>query len=450
MPVLTRHCVNRWITTFALGLGALTLAGCASSEDGPQLPRLSDLNPFAEKEVPLTGKRVAIIQQEEKLDLASADAPIGLPPALGNDSWSQPGGAANNAPGHLAFSGAPKAAWDASAGTGSSTAGRLTASPIVSDGYVYTLDAVGTVTALGASSGNTAWRVATTPKGDKDRKGFGGGLAADNGRIYAATGYGTVVALEPKTGKPVWEKNLGTPIRSSPTASGGRIYVITTEGRVFCLAGADGAEVWSVRGLPERASLLSNVSPAVDGDMVIVAYPSGDLAAHKLAGGQTLWSESLSRTRSTSALASLSDAARPAIDGGVVFGVGHSGRMIAVQQKTGERLWTLNVPGIQPPWPAGDSVFVVDINGQLMAISRKDGKLRWTVKLPGAKTWSGPVLAGSKLWLTSSSGKLVGVAAETGKVEQTLDIGTPMFIAPVVAQGRMYVLTDKARLYAFN
>jgi hypothetical protein len=29
-------------------------------------------------------------------------------------------------------------------------------------------------------------------------------------------------------------------------------------------------------------------------------------------------------------------------------------------------------------------------------------------------------------------------------------MGAPIYIAPVVAQGRMYVLTDKARLIALN
>ena len=60
------------------------------------------------------------------------------------------------------------------------------------------------------------------------------------------------------------------------------------------------------------------------------------------------------------------------------------------------------------------------------------------------------MLAGNRLWLTSAKGQLVGVDAASGKVASTQDLGTPMFIAPVVAGGRMYVLTDNARLLAFN
>jgi len=95
-------------------------------------------------------------------------------------------------------------------------------------------------------------------------------------------------------------------------------------------------------------------------------------------------------------------------------------------------------------------VFVVDTGGQLMAVTRRDGKVVWTTRLPGTNTWSGPVLAGNRLWLTSNKGQLVGADAATGKVDAQLNIGTPSYIAPIVAGGRLYVLTDKARLIAFN
>jgi hypothetical protein len=60
------------------------------------------------------------------------------------------------------------------------------------------------------------------------------------------------------------------------------------------------------------------------------------------------------------------------------------------------------------------------------------------------------VLAGNRLWLASSTGQLVGVDATTGRVDTTKDLGQPVYIAPIVAAGRMFVLTDKAKLIAFN
>jgi outer membrane protein assembly factor BamB len=435
-------------------LCALVLTGCADGLAGmslPSLPKFDDINPFAEKQVPLPGKRVSVIQQENiATNLAAADKPIMLPPPQQNEAWAQPGGVASNAPGHLALGASPKSAWSADAGTGSSFYGKLTASPIVYDGKVFTLDAAGKVSAFSASGGSALWRVSTTPPSEKDQEGFGGGLAADGGRIYAATGYGYVVALDPRSGEKLWDKNVGSPIRSSPTAAAERVFVVNKEGQVYCLSGSDGAELWQFRGMAERASLLVNSSPAVDGDVVVVPYPTGDLVALRIADGQPIWTETLARTRTASSMAAMSDTARPAVDGGTVFAVGHAGRMVATTQRTGERLWSLTVPSSQAPWVAGETVFVVDTGGQLMAITRRDGKILWSAKLADANTWSGPVLAGGRLWLTSNKGHLVGVDPATGKVESTQDLGQPIYIAPVVAQGRMFVLTDKARLIALN
>lgn len=428
---------------------AAMLAGCAG--DGPQLPRLSDLNPFAEKETPLPGKRIPVSLTEGRagLDVAPADRPISIPPAQANDAWAQPGGTPQNTAGHVTLGTTLRQAWSADAGQGSSSYGKLTASPIVADGRVYVLDTRGRVTAF-SPSGSSVWRVSVTPQNEKDVKGFGGGLAADGGRVFAGTGFGTVAALDSQSGKKLWEKNLASPVRSSPTAAGGRVYVASSDGMARALSAADGTELWAYQGLVERAALLTNASPAVAGEHVVVPYPSGEVVALRIADGKPAWSESLARTRLASSLGSMTDAARPVIDSGTVFAVGHSGRMVATSLRDGQRVWSLNVPGIQAPVVAGEMVFVVDTAGQLMAITRRDGKVLWTTRLPGTSTWSGPVLAGNRLWLTSNKGQLVGADAATGKVDQQLNIGAPSYIAPIVAGNRLYVLTDSARLIAFN
>jgi len=459
----------------ALVLGAILVAtgaglgGCSDSL--PSLPKVSELNPFKETTPPLPGKRIPVLPATEKTvgELAEASGPLTLPPPRLNEAWAQPGGEANGSPGHLQLSGSNlKQAWSASAGRGKSKVGRVTAPPIVYGDRVYTLDSDGNVAAFSLSGGSAAWKVSLAPTTDKtgpgfsaitenilnltaeDGGGYGGGIAADGGRIFAASGFGAVIALDPASGNRVWEKNIGVPIRVAPTAAHDRLFVLTVEGRLHCLSTIDGADLWVVRGLPQSASLGLNASPIVDEDIVIVPYSTGDVVALRVADGSGLWSESLSRSRTTSSIASMSDAARPAVDNGTVFAVGHGGRMVATVAKTGERLWSVTVPGTQPPYVAGNSVFVVDTTGQLMALNRTDGRTQWTTKLPGSTAWAGPVLANGILWLVSKEGQLAGVDATTGRVTGEMSVGGATFIPPVIAQGRMFVLRDDAQLVAFN
>src|SRR5262245_44352050 len=100
-----------------LAAGSLLLCSLVLSGCGDSMPKLQDLNPFAEKEGPLAGKRVSVIQQENVAsNLSGIDKPVTLPAPVANEAWSQPGGIANNAPGHLALSGGLKSAWSADIG----------------------------------------------------------------------------------------------------------------------------------------------------------------------------------------------------------------------------------------------------------------------------------------------------------------------------------------------
>ncbi len=448
---LTRGNGNSLIVAGLMAALCVSLAGCGGSESMDTIKRTLE-NPFRKDEAKLPGERIAVITDPNMIaiDPAEARKPVQLPSPQVNASWSQPGGSPSNNPGHLALGDQLRKVWSADAGTGSSSSGRLSAVPLVADGKVYTLDAGGRVTAFAASSGAKVWSASVTPENEKSREGFGGGLAMDGGHLYVATGYGTVVSLDPSNGSVLWTKRVGKPIRSSPTAAGGKIYFVSTDNTLYALSGSDGQQLWTARGLPQAATLLSNVSPAVSGSIVIAPFPAGDVAAYEVDGGKAAWSDSLTRSTDTTAAGILGDPARPVIDHGVVYAVSHGGKMIAASESTGERLWTLNIGSTQMPWIAGDTVYVVDLDGKLVAIDRADGKVRWTSDLPAKGRWNGPVLAGGKLWLVSGAGLLVGADARTGQVSSQVDLDTPVFVSPVVAGGRMYIFADDADLIALN
>ena len=429
---------------------SFALVGCSGGL--PALPKVSSLNPFAKKEKKLPGKRTAILDKSKTLPaaLAPANKPVTLPAPVVNANWSQPGGSANNAPGHLALRTSVKRSWSADAGTGSHYRGRLIVPPIAFDGRVYTLDVSSRLSAFTMGTGKITWRKKLAPDNEHGYEGYGGGLAADGGRLYVATGFGIVYAVNPKTGKQIWEKKIGEPVRTSPTAHRDRLYIMTAAGRLIAMSGLDGTQLWQYRGLPDKATLSASPSPAVSGEYVVAPYSSGELVAVNAATGQPVWTEALSRTRTSSAMGTLNTVARPAIDNGVVYAIGNGGRMIATKLKTGERVWSANIAGNQMPWVSGASVFVVDTTGKLLALDRKTGKILWTVKLAGDNVWSGPVLAGGVLWLVSKGGILTSVDARVGKVLGNSKLGSKAFIAPIVAQSRLMVLTDRAKLIAYN
>lgn len=432
-------------------LGAALVAAVAATFGGCGGPLSNISNPFAEKEERLPGERIAVITDPGQFNAEQVTTkPVSLPATKANASWTQPGGTPSNNLGHLALSGSLRKAWSVDAGTGSSSRGRLSAVPLVSGGKVFTLDAAGNVSAFSSGSGAKLWRVSVTPEDESSKEGFGGGLAIDGGRVFVTTGYGTVVALDAGSGAVQWTKSLGEPIRNSPTAAGGKVYFVSTDNTLYALDSSNGEIKWKARGLPQTATLLSNASPAVAGGLVVAPFPAGDIAAYQAGSGKKAWSDSLTRTSDTSASGILGDPARPVIDRGVVYAVSHGGRMIATSTSSGARVWTRNIASTQMPWVAGEVVFVVDTAGRLTALNRKDGQVRWVSELPKSTRWSGPVLAGSQVWVVSGEGLLIGANARTGELGSQIDLDTDVFVTPVVAGGRMYILADDADLIALN
>ena len=238
----------------------------------PSLPSIK--NPFAKAEEKLPGERVAVITDQglEAVDPALAAKPVVLPPAVANAAWSRTWRQSVEQSWPSRAWRAGEQIWRVDIGTGSSSSGRLSAIPIVADGKVFTLDAGGTVSAFSAAGGARAWSTSVTPKNEKRAEGFGGGLALDSGRLYVTTGYGTVVGIDPAKGSVLWTQKIGEPVRSSPTAAGGKVYFVSTDSVLHCLDGNDGQELWTARGVPEPATLLSNVSPAVGQGLVVAPF----------------------------------------------------------------------------------------------------------------------------------------------------------------------------------
>jgi len=156
------------------------------------------------------------------------------------------------------------------------------------------------------------WQLDLKPR--RARTSFGGGVAYWNDRLYVSTGYAQVLALDPD-GRVIWKSSVAGPVRSGPTVSDGRVFVVTVDNELVVLAADDGRRLWNHNAIPETASLLGSASPAVEGEVVVAAYSSGELYALTVETGRPLWSDNFSNTRSVNAVSSMADIrGRPVLD----------------------------------------------------------------------------------------------------------------------------------------
>jgi outer membrane protein assembly factor BamB len=411
---------------------------------------------------PVLGERIAVLAAESDVtvDPATAALPMSLPAPIVNPAWSQSGGNASKVMGHVALGASLAQAWEVSIGQGTSLAARLAAAPVVADGRIYTIDTLATVRAFDAKTGAPLWRTQFgTEKGNESAL-FGGGLAFNNGRIYATNGLGFVAALDASNGGIAWQVRPGGPLRGSPTVAGDAVYVMSQDNQIYSLKLEDGSTNWSAAAALEIAGIFGVASPAYAQGTIVAGFSSGELNAYRYENGRVVWQDALARTSIRTSVSSLSDIdADPVIDNGQVIAIGQGGRMVGMELITGQRMWELNLAGISTPWVAGDWVFVVTSDAKLMAIARNNGKVRWITQLPefrnaksknGPINYSGPILAGGRLIVTSTNGAITFVNPDSGAVEGRTSVKPSISLPPVVADNTLYVLDDSGRLHAFR
>jgi outer membrane protein assembly factor BamB len=410
---------------------------------------------------PLPGERISVLLHERTLvpDPKAASTRILLPPPSINPDWPQAGGYANHAMHHTQIGETLGRAWQVDLGSGSDDEERLIAQPVITAGRIFAMDAETTVSAYESDSGRRLWTVELTPDDDDDGH-IGGGIATEDGFVYVTTGFAEVIALKAETGAVVWRHRVDAPMRAAPTARGGRLFVVTVDNHLLALDAANGEELWKHTGITEAASLLGGASPAVDAGVVVVPYSSGELVALKVENGRMLWSDSLAAVRRTDVVSTLAHIrGRPVIDRGIVFAVSHGGLMAAIDLRTGRRLWDKEIGGLESPWVAGDYLFTISNDEELLCLARKDGRIHWVTALPRWRDeedkddpilWTGPILASDRLIVAGSEGEALAVSPYSGHVLGKLGMPDSVSIAPVVADGTVYFLSDNADLTAYR
>ncbi|MCB1532832.1 MAG: PQQ-binding-like beta-propeller repeat protein [Alphaproteobacteria bacterium] len=435
----------RHLKTIALLGLALSITACSMFGD--------------EEEIPLEGERISVLELEQVLepDDAVLEAQGLIAPAPWKNSfWPQSGGYPNHSMQNLDLS--PDALtkiWSVSIGSGSSDEIPLTASPVLVDGEIFTLDSKSHLRAFNIQNGKQVWETNIDNKEEDDHV-ISGGISYASGVLYVANGYNEILAVHPANGEIFWRTRLPAPSRAAPTVLNGRLYVTTLDNRLLALNAKDGSTLWEHQAFSETASLLGAASPAANYDVVIPAFSSGEITALRVENGSVAWSDNLSNLKKLGGLSGISDIrALPVIDKGIVFAISFGGRMVAIDERTGSRIWQREIGSGNTPWVAGNHVFVLTTENQLVALGRETGSIRWVKKIENEDRdphffMSGPIMAGGRLILAGKGGLVLEIDPNNGDTIRSWDAGGSVAIPPIVAGGVLYLLSEKGKLTAYK
>jgi len=353
----------------------------------------------------------------------------------------------------------------------------------------------------GAARYRPAWNV--NLGGDPD---FSSPIAG-GGRIYVAIKRRStaraqgVVAIRPADGALLWRVPFAHGVDATPSYASGTVFAHDVTGDVKALNAADGAVRWERRLPLLQAAAWLSPSLYTGGTLYVNGFRSLyalDAASGSIRGEITdperfnliycrgalafarnslLWSTVWTSKRIRLCALNTTDFSERwllrgsgtyggmAISGNLIFSLGEDGKMTCADLATGKEKWaTSSYSGWSAATPAvhTDVVVVPTGVGKVIGFARTTGKKIWEFEA-GRSLWtfrgryeeplgifSSPTIAGARVYVGSSDGRLYILDVHTGKKIWSWDFGVPVLGTPLVSGNSLFVHAADGRLYAFQ
>ena len=244
----------------------------------------------------------------------------------------------------------------------------------------------------------------------------------------------------------VWETDVEAASGpEAPAIGAGALAVATGNGDAVVLDAATGRRLGS---LSFGASLGAALALAPDGLTAYVPVSRGRFAvvAHALTTGERRWG-----WRADSS-AQGADAGLALASGTVVAPL-HDGTVVGLVAASGAELWRLPGTGAQhhaAPLALGPDVIVADDRGRVRRLAAATGDVAWTAEV-GEPVYAAPVELEGRLFVSTTRGALAALDAATGRALWTVRLDPAARVTSAgTAPGRAVVGLTDGRVVALD
>lgn len=314
------------------------------------------------------------------------------------------------------------------------SAGRVTTAPVLNEGRLFYGDQKGGIHAIAASNGEVLWSVWLS---DKKRPQSISALFADHQVIFAGTDGGHLLAISARTGSVIWKKRVEGSIKGALRSFDDALLMRVGDQDLLALTKKKAEEKWRYK------SPFTIKAMALSDGVVSLVGKAGQYSTIEANKGIFLSGKSLSEAFAGNRLVATPDD---------LILTGES-RISRVQSGNGKLIWSKASGSEQGAITSGETVFLAGSDGLLRAFNRKNGALNWFSKLPEREgssvrqRWTRPLLAGGRLHLASNTGYVASFNADDGKLVLLRDFKAPIQSAPIVASGRLFIVTVTGRVF---
>jgi outer membrane protein assembly factor BamB len=280
-----------------------------------------------------------------------------------------------------------------------------------------------------------------------------------------------LACFELKTGKEFWKKPIAGEIITAPTVTDEKVYLSTLEGTIYCFGQHDGELIWKEKKNATSAPLVwnnhcyfgrrSEVTVKKDGKEV---KQQEEQVATRTTAKQGEVKDLEATKRVADDLDYAKNAAKPLEKAQKEQDATVGFASAPTDAKLDQAVRNLGKGSVCGVWSyQGSKPFM--FNGKLYSamgdtlkcVDPASEKVLWEKNLHEKKKdqqtdslTTPPALVNGKAFVGTTTGEVFCLAADTGKVLWSVNVGAPVLFQPAVAKGRVYVSTNAGGLFCLE
>ncbi|MGQ4276531.1 outer membrane protein assembly factor BamB [Pseudidiomarina sp. E22-M8] len=352
---------------------------------------------------------------------------------------------------------APSVAWDASVGGGiGDYFSRL--NPVVVGDLVVAADREGLVVAYDRQSGKRVWRRDLQAEYAQQGEGWlggveslriSGGLSAYNGKLILGTENGDIFALNGTDGSVLWHQTVNAEVLADPAVDATQVVIAAGNGELFAFSAETGEQLWNLPTDVPALSLRGTAAPTLAAGGAIFGTATGKLSVVVTSNGQQAWETRLATPKGATELQRMVDIdSNPLVRGNYIYNVAYNGQLAAVEIRNGRIIWQREYSSFQNLALQGNTLFATDVGDRVYAINVDGGIEEWVNNDLEGRELTAPVYFNGQVVVGDDFGYLHFLDAQTGEMAGRVDLGDPVYVAPVVADDQLYIQTRDGTLLA--
>lgn len=311
--------------------------------------------------------------------------------------------------------------------------------------HLFAVDTDGRVVAIQADNGETAWKTRLDSQ-------VSAGPAVDDNVVVVATHGARLFGINANNGKQLWQINLPNQVIAVPLVDNDRVFVKTIDGKLLALNAANGKTLWMYdHGAPLMA-VHGNSAPVMSDNRLIVGFADGKLAALDSNNGRLIWESVAAMPGGMSDVERITDIdATPLVVGNTLYVTTYQGKLLAINAHNGNLIWSTDAAVDRDVAANQNHLFITDLSSHVFSFDRFDGKKGWEQSQLEGRHLTAPVLMGQWLIVGDEEGYLHWLSQRDGSLLARVRADkSGISVKPLVMGNRLYVLTNKGKLYLFQ